>query len=74
MLSVWTIYDHPTDVPDAFVARCWVTIPGEPEPRATDNHVQSSTLKNVRMVLRMAGLTCLQRSNEDDPKIVESWI
>lgn len=72
MLPMWTVYDHPTDIPNKFVARCHVVMNGESGP--TNNWITASTLHNLRMMLRMAGLTCLPRSPEDNAKIVETWL
>jgi hypothetical protein len=33
-LYMWTIYDHPRDKPDKFVARCWRIARGQ-DPQAT---------------------------------------
>lgn len=72
-LAVWTIYDHPLDFPDSYVARQWLV--GETGLQATANVVQSQDLEVLRtMMLVDLGLTCLPRSPEDDPKVVESWV
>lgn len=68
MLPIWVVYDHPTDLPDHFVARLWV---GE-EP--TPNLVMAKDLELVREALLDMGLTRLDRRPEDDPKILETWL
>jgi hypothetical protein len=32
-LAMWTIYDHPKDFPEHFVARKWLITGGEDRPR-----------------------------------------
>jgi hypothetical protein len=72
-LSIWTVYDHPTDYPDSYVARRFaISKDGPPAP--TREAIVSPTLMPLREVLVSKGLTPIARSPEDDPKIVESWI
>lgn len=67
-LSMWVIYDHPTDYPEWFVARQWL---GE-EP--TGKAVFSNDLEVLRQHMRDRGLGCLTRMPDDDPVIVEVWL
>jgi hypothetical protein len=67
-LPIWTIYDHPTDFPDSFVARKFVF------GRPTDAILTAPTLDELRRKLADIGLVALTRSPGDDPKIVETWI
>jgi hypothetical protein len=73
VLFTWTIYDHPKDYPDHFVARKWSigTKPGEPE--ATDEVIVRPTLDEVRALLPPA-LYCVARNEGDDPVVVETWL
>jgi len=72
-LSLFTIYDHPTDVPEpfGFVVREWhIRKEGAvPDPEARF----AMTLEEARALIP-AGLYCLDRNPEDDPKIVETWL
>ena len=68
MLKIWTIYDHPTDYPDNFVARLFLL------DKPTTYLVIASTLDDLRGAMREAGLIQLDRSPGDDPKIVETWM
>lgn len=70
-LHIWTIYDHPRDVPDAFVARRHDITAGRSTP--TEDVRLGPTLAAVREQLPL-GLVCLGRSADDDPTIVESWV
>jgi hypothetical protein len=69
MISIWTIYDHPTDYPEHYVARLFH---GE---TPTDSVIQSKDLDTIRgIMIADFGLTCLTRSPDDDPKIIETWL
>lgn len=71
-LAIWTIYDHPKDAPDAFVARKWLITAGQAE--ASGETMTESDLETLRKYMRETGLTCLHREVDDDPVIVESWV
>lgn len=67
-LSIWVVYDHPTDWPDYFVAREWIgEQPGNMVTLERD-------LDRLRDRLRRMGLTRLERNEEDDPVILETWL
>jgi hypothetical protein len=68
MLSLWTIYDHPTDYPDNFVAREFLL------DKPTDNVLIANSLEQLREAFRRAGLCCITRHPSDDAKIVETWL
>lgn len=70
---LWTVYDHPTDYPDHYVARLW-EINGRGEEVATDTVMFSDSLEWLRMQLERAGFVRIPRAELDDPKILESWI
>jgi hypothetical protein len=70
-LLVWTVYDHPRDFPDHWIARPHLTEPGQTEPLPF--HLAASTLDALRVQLP-SGLVCLTRSAGDDPRIVETWL
>jgi hypothetical protein len=72
-LNIWTIYDHPRDFPDNFVARRFETGSGNPAPGVTDD-VLVGELALMRLAFQRAGLTCLTRNEGDDRKIVETWL
>jgi hypothetical protein len=68
----YTVYDHPKDFPDHFVARQWQIIPGIPEPVANPKfEMLASNLDDLRDQLAAMGLTPLTRSETDDPVILE---
>jgi hypothetical protein len=70
---LWTVYDHPRDLPGWFVVRrCRPTPSGqvEHELRAYCFH----TLEKARAWLAQFGLVRTARAPEDDPVIVEVWL
>lgn len=71
-LMMWTIYDHPKDHPDCFVARLWFVTSDGPMP--TDAIMLNADLEVLRVQLERHGLYCLKRFSDDDPKIVEVWL
>jgi hypothetical protein len=68
MLSMWTIYDHPSDYPDVFIARRFEY------DQPTSDLVITKDLASIRHAFRRAGLTCFMRADEDDPCIMETWL
>lgn len=70
-LSIWTIYDHPTDMPDYYVARRFVTDVDGVHP--TKDVMKSTDLELLRKVMREHGLVSLPRNPADDRKIIETW-
>lgn len=73
-ISHWTVYDHPRDLPDVFVARRFEVVRGNVEPIATTDVITSPSLEDLRACLSHAGLVALARMEGDDPKIIEVWI
>lgn len=71
-LAMWTVYDHPLDFPDKFVARRFDVDADGPKP--TDEVIVSKHLYIVRECMAVRGLVCLTRNEGDDLKIVETWL
>lgn len=72
-LVMWTIYDHPADYPNNFVAREWACDASGATP--TGSFIVSPDLELLRhMMITDLHLTCLARNENDDPKIVETWL
>lgn len=71
-LYIWTLYDHPTDMPDSYVARKFEV--NSSGPRPTDDFIALESLHMLRIMMARRGLTCITRSPGDDSKIIESWI
>lgn len=73
MLSMWTVYDHPLDYPEKYVARQFIVAASGPRPTASI--IIADDLETLRETLCFEmHLACLTRSPEDDPKIVETWL
>jgi len=70
-LNIWTIYDHPSDYPEGYIARRWVVIDGLEKPTIV---TITGPLEAMRLHFQSKGLVCLPRDPTDDPKIVECWI
>lgn len=66
-LPIWTIYDHPSDYPDCFVAHLFMN------DQPTNYRLKHATLDGLRAMLPPE-LVCLARSPGDDPVIVECWL
>ncbi len=72
VLYLWTVYDHPADMPDLFVARRWWISYGT--AGSTNETITSPHLHHVRAALAGEGLTRIDRAAADDPVIVEVWL
>lgn len=72
-LTMWTVFDHPTDYPDHFVARLFeVDADG---PRATASIIMATEVDALREVLEFEmGLVRILRSEGDEPRIMETWL
>lgn len=70
-LPLFTLYDHPADYPDVYIARLWLTLP---EARPTDYAMTCESVEPIREQMINLGLTRLERAPEDDPSILETWI
>lgn len=72
--SMFTIYENPADFPGKFLVRQWSIWPGEDFPRPNvQPKAVAETLDEARASIPK-GMVCLNRFDEDDPCIVESWI
>lgn len=70
-MNIWTIYDHPKDYPDSFVARRSVI--GKHETITTTDMFVADTLDELHALLP-PGMAWIPRMKMDDPKIVGVWI
>jgi hypothetical protein len=72
-LAMWTVYKHPTDYPDKYVARRFDVDASGPKPSASI--IVAADLKTLRATLRdEMHLTCLSRDPSDEVQIVETWL
>lgn len=67
-LEIWTVYRHPRDYPDKYVARKGF-VPGG----ATNDMFVADSLDEIHALLPR-GLVRIPRYEADDPAIVESWL
>jgi hypothetical protein len=67
VLPMWTIYDHPKDHPEGFIARRFESIMPTGDTLAGE-------LEELREIFINAGLFKLPRSEGDEPQIVETWV
>jgi hypothetical protein len=70
-LALWTVYDHPSDFPDRFIARLWLV--SRTGTVMTEETVSAATLEELRDRLP-PGLYRLDRDPNDDPVVVETWL
>jgi hypothetical protein len=71
-LRMWTVYRHPRDYPDKYVARLFeIDADG---PRVTGSIVIADGLERLQDEMMQMGLVKLMRNAEDDPVIVETWL
>lgn len=74
VLTMWTVYDRPKDFPTGYIARCFETGGGSPEPVVTD-YVITGNLDLIRQSMERCGLYCMPRNNDvDHPNVVETWL
>lgn len=66
-----TVYEKPLDFPNAYVARVW----DGKGPKPTNVMIKRDTLREIREDIRAAGFaTSFGRTEDDDPRIVETWM
>ena len=72
-LAMWTVYQHPLDYPNKFVARRWDIEPGVTKPSASV--IITPDLQTLQDILQFEmGLVRQVRWPQDDPTIVEVWL
>jgi hypothetical protein len=71
-LAMWTVYDHPRDHPDHFVARL-AFVSGTGGLVMTETTITAATLEQLRGLLP-PGLCRIARHPDDDANIVEIWL
>ena len=71
-MIMWTVYDHPRDCPDFFIAREWWIEGGM--TRASGRVHTARSLDVIREMMLQKGLTCFTRDPADDPVIIETWL
>lgn len=72
-MTMWTIFDHPTDFPDHYVARENI-LRNDNTYGPSENFIQSTDLEVVREQLLHMGKTPIPRDPSDQANIIETWI
>jgi len=67
VLNIWTVYDHPKDHPEGYIARCF-------EMDQPTNITIAGELDDIRECFERIGLVCIHRAPTDDPVIMETWV
>jgi hypothetical protein len=70
-LPLWTIYERPLDHPDGFIARRFESNKAVVGPTLD---TVTGELEHIRDIFTRAGLFKLDRSVDDEPQIVETWL
>lgn len=71
VLSIWTVYERPSDYPNSYVARRYDIGPNSVEP--TGDLIVAPTIDLIRSQLP-EGVVRLDPHPIDDANIVESWL
>lgn len=73
-LSMWTVYDHPTDYPEGYLARRFEVTAEGATPML--DCIAGPSLDAVRQhLIHHAGMSAaLARSPDDHPNVLETWI
>jgi hypothetical protein len=67
-LQIWVVYDHPSDFPNNFVARCFINnVP-------TASIMVCPDLGKIQDQMVEMGLVKLMPMPGDDPVILETWL
>jgi hypothetical protein len=72
VLTMFTIYDSPTNYPGRFVVRRWDIVRGQAEPQPREE-VACATLCEARAYVP-PGMERTVRDPSDVPCIVETWL
>jgi hypothetical protein len=70
-LTIWTIYDRPSDHPEGYIARRFEVGGGN---TVATPEILTGDLEDLRQAFWKAGLMKLKRQDGDEPQIVESWV
>lgn len=70
-LPSFVFYERPPQYPDHYVAVLFWTLP---EARPTSFTVRATNVDDLRDLMESCGLVKLDRSPEDDPLIMETWL
>lgn len=69
-ITLYAIYEHPSDLPEGYVVRQWLIGAGETQPGDATRHV---SLAEARASLP-PGAEQVGGVGPDDPTIIETWM
>ena len=72
ILSIWTVFDHPSDFPHTFVARRFEA--GKGTSGGPTDDVITGDLAMIRTSMEMCGLFRMQRAPIDPLNVIETWM
>lgn len=74
LLRMWTVYEHPADYPEGYVAREWVVT--DEGDRATATAFYSETLDEIQgfFIEHYPQLVFMPRFENDEPHILGTWL
>ncbi len=72
-LRMWTVY-QPGLPPYPLNYQAWEVEVTEAGAARTGEHMLAPGLDLIRGEMERRGLSCIARSDDDDPTIVESWL
>jgi hypothetical protein len=67
VLNIWTVFDHPRDYPNGFIARRF-------ELDQPTQDAFTGQLDAIRDALMRCGLYRLKRNDADHPSVLETWL
>jgi hypothetical protein len=72
-MSMWVVYYNPRDFPGKYVARRHDVLRGPTPSRASSEYFTADTLEEIQSRIP-PGMYRMNRYEDDDPNIVETWI
>lgn len=71
-MKQYVLYDHPDDFPDHYIVREWNIEEGRIAPKGI--FARNKSLVFLMELMLHEGMIFMNRSEEDDPKILGVWI
>jgi hypothetical protein len=73
-LEIFTIYERPADYPAQYVVRRWRIVAGVNDPVPDLDAFAVAMSRDAARAAIPAGRVRLERSANDEPQILESWV
>lgn len=74
VLSMWVVYEHPTDYPEKYIARRWEIDGSTPDGTRTDEVIIADKLDRLQFSMSQKGIKWIPRVPGDEPHIVGVWL